>query len=110
MNGAPTAGWYDDPDRPGWLRRWDGYRWVDEWARKPSETVPPPVSTSPRPEGGRGRGRGAVIAVFAFGVLALAVAAAAGWTTISDERSRSCANASTGWRCRWSWPPHVFVR
>lgn len=27
---APEAGWYDDPVRTGWLRRWDGERWTTD--------------------------------------------------------------------------------
>jgi hypothetical protein len=26
-------GWYADPQRPGWLRRWDGVGWTNEVAQ-----------------------------------------------------------------------------
>ncbi len=84
VTATPTPGWYEDPERNGWLRRWDGCRWVDEWARTPT-TPPPPYSPPPSPRPGHGRGRVAIIAASVLGVLALGVAGVAVWNATSSD-------------------------
>ena len=38
------AGWYLEPDRPGWLRYFDGAVWTDHRVdRRPPPVQPPPV-------------------------------------------------------------------
>lgn len=33
------AGWYDDPEDPGRMRRWDGVGWTDSWMPRASATA-----------------------------------------------------------------------
>jgi hypothetical protein len=38
MSERQRAGWYDDPDAPGYVRWWDGARWAD--MRMPQALAP----------------------------------------------------------------------
>jgi hypothetical protein len=42
--GAPRAGWYDDPRQPGRLRWWDGERWTDHTEARPESPQSPQPS------------------------------------------------------------------
>jgi hypothetical protein len=49
--GAPVAGWYDDPERPGRLRWWDGERWSEHTRELPDRApAPQPEPATPEPE------------------------------------------------------------
>lgn len=41
----PPAGWFSDPEWPGWLRWWDGEHWTEHRTRDPA-TVPSATSQS----------------------------------------------------------------
>jgi uncharacterized membrane protein YhaH (DUF805 family) len=43
----PPADWYRDPERPGWLRWWDGTNWTDH--RQP-QPLHPPAHQQPVPQ------------------------------------------------------------
>jgi hypothetical protein len=40
MDQTPAPGWYDDPERPGQLRWWDGNAWTDHRAPAPGQATP----------------------------------------------------------------------
>lgn len=46
MTNPPTPGWYDNPEKPGELRWWDGDKWTDSTTAKP----PPPASAATNKE------------------------------------------------------------
>lgn len=43
---AAPQGWHYDPQRPGWMRYWNGSEWTEQWRPAPQEgpAPPPPVS------------------------------------------------------------------
>lgn len=43
MSDQTPAGWYDNPERPGTLRYWDGSAWTDHvHEQQPAQPAPPP--------------------------------------------------------------------
>ncbi len=44
------AGWFDDPERPGQKRYWDGSRWTER--RVPAPPVAPRSRVTPAPAAG----------------------------------------------------------
>jgi hypothetical protein len=47
--GAPPAGWYADPERPGGLRWWDGHRWTEHRQLAPPGSADPASGRSSEP-------------------------------------------------------------
>ncbi len=64
VDDGPAAGWYEDPEHPGWIRFWDGAAWTDHRSAAP---------TAAPLQGDDGRGRAEVATGF---VIIGAVAAA----------------------------------
>lgn len=68
----PPAGWYADPERPGFMRYWDGGRWSDHpGGRRPVQQGSPPQQDRPSVRR-RGGARKAAIAVAVAAALAFA--------------------------------------
>lgn len=97
MNVTPSPGWYDDPQRPGWLRRWNGWSWVDEWTPASAAIPPhaPPLDTNSQ-RANRMRRRSSIVAASLLVPLALVSAGAAVWMqtggTSSDDSRVSGSN------------------
>ena len=36
VDDGPAAGWYEDPEHPGWVRYWDGSVWTDHRSAAPA--------------------------------------------------------------------------
>ena len=82
VNANPIPGWYHDPDRPGWLRRWNGSHWVDEWSPAPMAMSPPsPPTPAESPMLRRRKLRPFVIAASLLAGLALVAAGVAVWAS-----------------------------
>lgn len=56
--GGPPPGWYDDPERPGHRRWWDGTAWTDRSEPIAPASGPPPAPSGPPPGAGQPPGTG----------------------------------------------------